>query len=290
MKKQVFIEKKCELCGEIFQVNIKNKRSSKKRFCGSKCAKIHIGKSNKGRKHTTEWIENMSKKYEGEGNPFYNKKHKKDSIEKMKESSKWSEDRYKFCNMSEYEKEIFDGIMLSDGCLSPSRISSRLSLGFKYKETLERIIQDLKSIKFSDILTYESKEHKKTGKRYTNYFTKSNFYRDLIYEHKRWYVNKNKIVPSDIILTSTLCYWWYVCDGFILEDNVYLCTESFIEKDLELLKKKLNDLGFDVTIRKNKRIFLSKESSINFLKWISNDIEIQKEYSYKWNLKSNSNE
>jgi len=41
----------------------------------------------------------------------------------------------------------------------------------------------------------------------------------------------------DIKLTSNLCYWWYVCDGFLLNDCVYLCTEFFDKKDLNILKK-----------------------------------------------------
>lgn len=112
----------------------------------------------------------------------------------------------------------------------------------------------------------------------------------MLYEHKRWYIDKQKIVPLDIKLTPVLCYWWYVCDGFLLKNNVYLCTDSFNEKDLSLLKSKLKEMNFEVSIRKNKRLFLNKESSTNFLKWISNDIEIQDEYSYKWNIKINSNE
>lgn len=287
MKIPVYIEKRCELCDSFFKININNKRSSKRRFCCGKCAKIHNGKNNKGKIHTEEMKRRMSEKNSSEGNPFYGKKHTPESIEKMKKSAQWDEKRYKYSNMNEKEKEIFDGIMLSDGCLYSSRISSRLSLGFKYRETLERIITDLNSLKFSNILEYKSKEHKKTGKRYTNYFTKSSFYRDLLSEYNRWYINKNKIVPPDIQLTPLTCYWWYVCDGYLLNNNVYLCTDSFDEQSLYLLKIKLESLDLKVSLRKNKRIFLDKKSSKIFLKWLSSDIDIQKEYSYKWKLKNN---
>lgn len=144
MKIPIYDTKKCELCEKEFVVNIKNKISKKKRFCSGLCAKKSNGLNNKGKKRTDEFKDTLSKKLTGKGNPFFNKKHKNESIEKMKESSKWKEDRYKYCNMNDKEKEIFDGIMLSDGCLSSSRISSRLSLGFKHKNTLNRIIKDLK--------------------------------------------------------------------------------------------------------------------------------------------------
>jgi len=38
----------------------------------------------------------------------------------------------------------------------------------------------------------------------------------------------------------------------------------------------------NTTIRSNNRISFDKNSSVNFLEWISGDIEIQKEYLYKW--------
>lgn len=46
--------KTCEMCENIFEVNLKNKRSYQKRFCSSKCARRHNGLNNKGRKHTDE--------------------------------------------------------------------------------------------------------------------------------------------------------------------------------------------------------------------------------------------
>jgi len=63
--------------------------------------------------------------------------------------------------------------------------------------------------------------------------------------------------------------------------------KSFNDNDLLFIKNKLIDNGFTASIRKNKRISLNKKSSINFLKWISNNIIIQKEYLYKWKIKNN---
>lgn len=287
MKTPIFEKRECELCHEEFEVNIKNKRSEKKRFCSEKCAKRSNGLNNKGKKRTEEYKKTLSEKLTGKGNPFYNKKHKKESINKMRESSKWSEDRYKYCNMNKVEKEIFDGIMISDGSLSKSRISSRISFGFKYMETIKRIIKDLSSLNFIEPWKYETKPDKRTNKSYVNYYSKSNSYRDLLLEHNRWYINNIKVIPEDIILTPLLCYWWYVCDGFLLNNNVYLCTESFRYEDLLIIKDKFEKIGFSTSIRKNKRVFFTKESSIRFLNWISfeNKIEIQKEYLYKWSIK-----
>lgn len=135
--------KNCELCKSEFEFNPNDKRSSQKRFCTSLCAKRSNGLSNKGRIHTDDWKKMMSEKNKGENNPFFGKKHKLESIKMMSESSLWDENDYTYCNMSDVEKEIFDGILISDGSLSISRISGRLSIISKYSETIDRIIKDL---------------------------------------------------------------------------------------------------------------------------------------------------
>lgn len=274
--------KKCELCGEEFEYNLKNKRSSNKRFCTPLCAKRRNGLNNKDRKHTDEFKKNMSDKNKGEGNPFYGKKHSIESIDKMSKSSQWDESKYKYCNISEREREIFDGILISDGSLSSSRISGRLSLCFKYIETINRIVSDLPSIGFLKPWRYESKKDKRTNKSYTNYQTKTSYYRDLLEEYNRWYKNGVKIIPSDIEITSLMCYWWFIGDGYNINNNVYLCTDSFDVEYVKLVSEKLKQKGFNNTIRSNNRIAFDKRSSAEFLDWISKDIEIQKEYLYKW--------
>jgi hypothetical protein len=276
----------CEMCKNEFEINLNNKRSYNKRFCSITCARKYNGLNNKGRNHTDEWKKELSKRNCGEGNPFFNKSHSEDSKKKMSESSFWTEDKFKYCNMSEKEKEIFEGIMISDGSLSKSRISARLTLGFKYKQTLERIQQDLKSISFLDIWEY-SWVDKRTKNTYTNYYTKSNSFRNLLFEFDRWYKNNIKIIPVDFRLTSLTCYWWYICDGYISNDNVYLCTDSFDDSYVKDISNKINDIGFINRVTNRNRIRFYKKDSINFLKWISNDLEIQNEYIYKWSLKNN---
>lgn len=277
--------KKCDLCGELFEYNPKNKRSSNKRFCTSLCAKRHNGLNNKDRKHTDDFKKMMSDKNKGENNPFYGRVHSVESLDKMSKSSLWTEDKYKYCNLTKYEKEILDGIIISDGSLSCSRISGRISLIFKYLETINRIILDMPSIEFLKPWKYDSKEDKRTNKSYTNYQTKSLSYHNLLHEYNRWYKNGVKIIPRDIDITPLMCYWWFVGDGYNTNNNIYLCTDSFDKESVKSVNEKLKQKGFTTTIRSNNRIFFDKKSSIIFLDWISKDIEIQKEYLYKWEKK-----
>lgn len=277
--------KKCELCKNDFEYNTGNKRESLKRFCSSTCAKKNNGLNNKGRTHTDAWKEMMSIRNTGENNPFYGKKHSDVSINKMSESSLWDESKYRYCNISAEEMEIFDGILISDGSLDKSRISARISLGFKYMGTIRRIINDLPSISFLNPWEYNPKPDIRTGKSYKTYNTKSNFFHNLLDEYNRWYINGVKIIPNDIKLTPIMCYWWFVCDGYNTNNNVYLCTDSFNIECVEMVIKKINNLGFKTSRRKNNRIFFDKKSSVVFLDWISKDIKIQKEYLYKWERK-----
>jgi len=273
--------KKCEYCEKEFKVNLNLKRESKKRFCGGKCAKTQNGLNNKGKKHTEEWKNKMSIKNSGENNPFYGKSHTNESKKQMSESSKWDESRYKYVSFTDKEKEIFDGIMISDGSLSQSTISARFTLGFKYLQTLERIIEDLPSMSFLEPWKYLTK-NKKTNCDSLHFFTKSNSYRNLYFEYERWYPNGEKIIPKDYILTSISSYWWYVCDGYISRDVVYLCTDSFTKDDLIIMVEKFKKLGFRTNVTTRNRIRFYKADSIKFLKWISQDVKIQQEYLYKW--------
>lgn len=274
--------KKCELCGEPFEYNPRNKRSSNKRFCTSLCAKRYNGLNNKDRKHTEEFKKMLSDRNKGENNPFFGRVHSVESLNKMSKSSQWDESKYKYCNLTKKEKEILDGILISDGSISVSRISGRLSFGFMYIETINRIINDLKSIEFLKPWKYESKEDKRTKKSYVSYLTKSRAYHDLLLEYNRWYKNGIKIIPIDIEITPLMCYWWFIGDGYNSNNNVYLCTDSFDKESINLVNKKLKQIGFTTAIRSSNRIAFDKKSSTDFLEWISKDIEIQKEYLYKW--------
>ena len=144
--------KRCELCNAEFVINSRNKREKNKRFCTQKCAKTNNGKSNTGRKHSLATKEKIKKNTTGENNHFFGKSHTIISKNKMSKSSQWNKSKFRYCNLKNEEKEILDGLMLSDGCLSEkSRISARITFGFKFKETCVEIINSINSINFSPI-------------------------------------------------------------------------------------------------------------------------------------------
>lgn len=270
------MEKICENCAITFVIDERLKRNRIRRFCSGKCAKSHNGKSNLNRKHSNEV--NAKKGLKGEKNPFFGKKHTKHSKIIIGIKNRWEEKDYNIVNLNDEEKEILDGIMLSDGCLSEySRISSRLTFGFKYKEMLESISSNLPSLMF--ITPFYNKKNK-------CWYGKSKSYYNLLIENKRWYVEHNKkIVPKDIRVTPISCYWWYIGDGyFTIKKNVILCTDAFSHNDNLFLIKKLNDCGFKCTLTSRNRIFFNKKESIKFLEWLKNNNKILNVYEYKWKI------
>jgi len=267
------MEKRCEQCDNVFIINEKLKVERNKRFCSSFCSKQNTGLKNKNRKHSEEV--NKSKGLSGELNPMFNKTHS-DELKKQINKTKLETNlkNVKYCKLTDIEKEVLDGIMISDGCLtSVTAISARLSLGFKYNETIEDIKIALPSIIFGPTNIVNNG---------LSFHNKSKMYGDLLSENKRWYVNSKKIIPNDIKITKNLCYWWFICDGHNSNENVYLCTDSFTKEDNLLLCYKFSELGFKCSLTTRNRIRFYKTDSKKFLKWITPTDGVHKQYEYKW--------
>jgi hypothetical protein len=241
---------------------------------------------NKGKKMSLETREKISIKTTGKNNPFYGKKHKENTIELISHKRiKSAKQKIKYTGISTDQISILEGILISDGSLnSPvNSFSTRLTLGFKYKETLERIIKDLNPIQFSKI--YESKRIRLVNE-ITGYHCKSLSYGDLTEFKNRWYYNGIKRIDLSVKINPNFLYWWYVCDGYMTKYGMCLCTESFTENDILFIIQKLKEHSIDSKMLKRKRILISRKSTIDILGMIElENIEIQKEYSYKFKIK-----
>ena len=180
--------KKCVNCDIEFSYrNIK--RNVNRTFCSSACASKHTGKNNKNRNLSEESRQKISGALMGINNPFYGKKHSKLTLDIMSEKRKQSAlKNLKYTNIDDFQKSIIDGLMISDGSISKNSggYSARLTLGFKYKETLDRIIHDLQSIEFSKIT--ETKRTRLVNE-CTSYHSKSLSYVDFMETYDRWYIN-----------------------------------------------------------------------------------------------------
>lgn len=279
------ITKKCAKCDLEFTYR-DTKRNSKRMFCSSLCAKKQTGQNNKNRKHSQESKQKISDKVSNINNPFHGKKHSNETLDVMSAKRKQSAiKKLKFTNLDGWQKSIMNGLMISDGSISKNsgNFSARLTLGFKYKETVNRIISDLYPVKFSKIL--ETKRIRSINE-CTSYHCKSLSYADLLEMYNRWYINGIKHIDRSIIFDPLFIYWWYICDGYITKYGACLCTESFNRDDLKWITERFSDILIESKITKRNRILISRDSTIKLFNIINKgNIIKQKEYLYKFQIK-----
>lgn len=282
---QQLTEKECELCKSKFTVN-GYKHQLKKRFCSHLCAAKFNGSNNKGRKHTEEWKENLRQQNSGVNNPFYGRKHTEKTKELLFLKTQKPKSTTSTVVLNQQELHALDGMMLADGHIEASKFSARITYGTEFKGTLERISQDLNSLKFGPIC----KNTNINTKGYGCFHFKSEANTFLLDQRKRWYPNNIKIVPEDLILNPINCYWWYVGDGFVCDYRLCFATDAFSNDHVMFLVDQLNNLGFRsrMVLHMNEgklrpRVHLGGQNHANnFLQWLIDNNNIQEEYLYKF--------
>lgn len=77
------ISKNCAFCGNLFEYK-NNKNNKNRKYCSRKCSNMVTNKGkNIGKVRSEEWKEWAREFFKGKKNPFYGKKHTKESIEKF---------------------------------------------------------------------------------------------------------------------------------------------------------------------------------------------------------------
>ena len=143
--------------------------------------------------------------------------------------------------MKQREKEILDGLIISDGCLYCPYQNSRISFSLKYKDFAQAIAKSLPSIDWADILESVIFD-KRTNKGYDRKSLRSRVHPYLTTQYHRWYKSGKKIVPRDLKVTEVMLLWWYLGDGCLVKKKsrpnhrrVALATNSFSDEDREFL-------------------------------------------------------
>lgn len=280
------IEKICENCKKKFFV-LNKKPNNKKRFCCKWCSSHTNGKNNKGNKHSENSKNLRSKMVKGENNPFYGKSHSNETKAIISNKNKWSKNDCNTCLLTETEKDILNGMLLGDGHIEKLKLTSRLSYGSKFKETLEDIKTSIQSFDFSPL--WQSQITK-------CWHIKSRSYLNLNEIRNKWYKNNIKTVPEDIKLSPLSLYWWFIGDGYRRDYGIIFCTDAFNFNDKSILIKKLNEIGFiSARLMKNeKRILIGGCEVRKFLDYVKNSVTISQQYQYKfsnnWKIKKEKNE
>ncbi len=176
-----------------------------------------------------------------------------------------------------------DGWMLGDGNITFTGIQAY----FQFTSKHEEYVQYVKNIIEQSGLV--CKIYVMTDKKYKTkaFRLKTPSTIQLADIYNKWYVNRKKIVPSDIKLSNSVIRNWIMDDGSVSKDkgHLRLCTCSFTINECEILAEKLNKFINDDTIHvTNKQkypvIYASKNAArILFNKIGAPDVSC---FQYKW--------
>jgi hypothetical protein len=182
--------------------------------------------------------------------------------------------------LSEQEKEVLNGLLLSDMHVERGTFQGRLTFGVLHREFANSIIQNLSSVMWGYLYPYKPKKSPNL-----NFFCKSAFSVPLFDLHNQWYMKNIKIVPSELVAISPLTlYWWYLGDGYVCptRNQIALCTDAFSADENNKLCKILNQTyGFQFKVDARNRISMYGENNIVKFLNVIGEPKI-KCYEYKW--------
>lgn len=186
--------------------------------------------------------------------------------------------------ITDYEKEVITGLVLSDGYLSKinNNENSKLIVGTVHREFAYKLRTILPSFSFG-IQTKQATSSIRNGVEWNNkesymVASESNSYFTTL--RNKWYLEKNnykKQVPEDIIITPTVLYYFFIGDGFSTLSaktnsmRLFLCTDSFNLDSMRLLQQQIKtlNLNFNISCRnKDKQQYrlglCKKQEILNF--------------------------
>lgn len=189
--------------------------------------------------------------------------------------------------LTKYQEEVLNGLMLGDGCIYRHTDTCKPHLTVVRSQVDRDYLTDNYNV-FKDFckegrgVIDGSVFDKRTGN--TNFFSKFVTRRceALIPYYKRWYPNREKHVPQDIILTPLTLAIWFSDDGSIRNScsewrfQLQLSTDSFSKQEVDILKRKIeiicNEKFYIVgdADKKNLRIGAADSGTRAFIKIIDN--------------------
>lgn len=185
-------------------------------------------------------------------------------------------------------QKVLEGCLLGDGHLSVPGIHpvfSYLSSSKQHAEFVHSFFKEYCSDNYQEVKRSEYFDNR-TNKTYVRYSfrTRANKIFDDIY--KKFYVNKLKIVPTDLEINKLMLLFWYIGDGELESSNGYikLHTNCFSKDEVlflcdklkcfnsKILRKEKSKEEYLVTIPRNRvKLFLSFIGDCPF-----------SDYSHKW--------
>jgi hypothetical protein len=203
--------------------------------------------------------------------------------------------------MNDLQQNILNGCLLGDGSLvlHINAKNAYFSYISSQKEHCDFIAKNF--LEFSKDTVYENGSiqrqvyDKRTNKTYTTNVFRTRSLPCFTEIYYKWYKNKIKIVPHDLVLNKTICLYWYIGDGCLLKTNnksgdIKLATYAFSTNEVETLSNQLLDFKSKVKFNEKEKqpyVRIPKTKTKEFLTYIGNSYPIC--YSYKWDFTEYTN-
>lgn len=193
--------------------------------------------------------------------------------------------------MRKKEREIIDGLILSDAYVDKQGTNARLCFSLKHKDFAVAIVNSLPSLEWSPIKSTLYID-KRTNKEYCRNVLRSKVHSYLTQQRQRWYSNGKKIVPQDIYITPEVMLWWHLGDGHLAKKKsrpnyrqVCLATNCFSLLEVNFLIEKLSCLlGTSESIYEEfGRIIIGQQALCSFALMLKNKNPVSV-YDYKFNF------
>jgi len=162
-------------------------------------------------------------------------------------------------NLTRIQLEILDGLLLGDGHLTRRSLMTSYHQSCKHESVLQEVssllgLQSsikrradkpqeicLRTLAYLDLSRVWGRWYKPIGQRQKGYrIGRKRFCRGRPQRGK-------KIIPRDIRLTPTTCYWWHISDGSAGKTQIRLFTNGFTKTETRSLRSRLaRTLGLSV--------------------------------------------
>lgn len=157
-------------------------------------------------------------------------------------------------SLTQLQKSIIIGSLLGDGYLRimPGRKNAFLEIN---QSIAAKEYVDWKFNALKNICNLEPKQRKGKNERIAyRFFTRQ--HQELTELYRKFYIGKEKIIPSDLQLNPVILSIWFMDDGSrCTNSDFYLNTQKFSIQDQEKLIEKLNQIGLEARLNKDKNYF-----------------------------------
>lgn len=174
-------------------------------------------------------------------------------------------------SLTKEQTSILIGVLLGDGAMrKKTHALLEINHSFKQKEYVDWLYQ-----KFQNFVDTKPKMRKSNGSRIAYRFTTKSM-SEFTRFYDKFFKQKHKIIPNDLILTPLTLAVWYMDDGSRCDEDIYLNSQQFTKEEQEkLVGMFYTQYAIQASLNKDKhylRIRIRKESVKRMMNMITSYI------------------